>query len=518
MASRLLSVAGISSATIALTAGTVAPAFALETAPTAEATEAPVSAVAAADTSAELSAETIHDLTDGYVIAKLDDNGAPISYENITEDDLAGLKVILEKGLNTITVGGKDNAKLDRGDATQVIKDLGDKGMISGFWDSSDKNILTVSPQGEIEAIGQGTATVSFKPARYDSVLKVFVPGDVTYTLDVTVESAEDATPAPAETTAPVIEETTAPATPAPAETTAPVVEETTAPATPAPAETTAPAPEETAAAPAPAETTAPAKAETPAPVATEEAAPVAAPAPAETQAAPAEEVAPAVDNAPVQAVAAEPAETSSLYPNCRAVWDALGGPIKEGQEGYALDLDADGDGTGCEQNPDYENKEQPEPATNVAPVAAPVAADSTVDNSAALLANMPNPGESGLYPNCDAVGVALGRPITTADAGYGLNLDSDGDGVGCENLANGADSALYASSSYSDGSFYGDTTYSDNGYYAADGTYYDNGYDELAYTGFSNGQLALAGLSLAAAGGLVLGGASMVYRGRHFA
>lgn len=476
MASRLLSVAGISSATIALTAGTVAPAFALETAPTAEATEAPVSAVAAADTSAELSAETIHDLTDGYVIAKLDDNGAPISYENITEDDLAGLKVILEKGLNTITVGGKDNAKLDRGDATQVIKDLGDKGMISGFWDSSDKNILTVSPQGEIEAIGQGTATVSFKPARYDSVLKVFVPGDVTYTLDVSVESAEDATPAPAETTAP--------ATPAPAETTAPAKAETPAPAA---TEEAAPAPAETKVA-APAETTAPAKAETPAPAATEEAAPVAAPAPAETQAAAPAEVAPVAAPAVEAAPAAAKSNTIAIedmpnpgegfkFQNCGEAEAAGAHDLREGDYGWDEGLDADNDGVGCEQKPDY-------------------TVESSSDAAYAFGAPATSSSDSGFaYDNCTIAGAAGAQNLTSSDYGWDPSLDRDNDGIGCE-----------------------DGSYSDNGYYAADGTYYDNGYDEMAYTGFSNSQLALAGLSLAAAGGLVLGGASMVYRGRHFA
>lgn len=41
-------------------------------------------------------------------------------------------------------------------------------------------------------------------------------------------------------------------------------------------------------------------------------------------------------------------------YQNCRAVWDDLGRPIHSDEPGYSLDLDADRDGIGCEQEPDY--------------------------------------------------------------------------------------------------------------------------------------------------------------------
>ena len=51
---------------------------------------------------------------------------------------------------------------------------------------------------------------------------------------------------------------------------------------------------------------------------------------------------------APVQA----PQQTSTYYRNCRAVWDAIGGPIHAGQPGYDSHLDRDGDGVGCEKDP----------------------------------------------------------------------------------------------------------------------------------------------------------------------
>ena len=51
---------------------------------------------------------------------------------------------------------------------------------------------------------------------------------------------------------------------------------------------------------------------------------------------------------APVQA----PQQPSAYYRNCRAVWDAIGGPIHAGQPGYDSHLDRDGDGVGCEKDP----------------------------------------------------------------------------------------------------------------------------------------------------------------------
>lgn len=47
---------------------------------------------------------------------------------------------------------------------------------------------------------------------------------------------------------------------------------------------------------------------------------------------------------------------TAFEYENCRAVWDDLGRPIKEGERGFHPGLDADGDKVGCETNPDYTN------------------------------------------------------------------------------------------------------------------------------------------------------------------
>ncbi|WP_052203469.1 excalibur calcium-binding domain-containing protein [Corynebacterium riegelii] len=60
------------------------------------------------------------------------------------------------------------------------------------------------------------------------------------------------------------------------------------------------------------------------------------------------QEVVPQQFVAPAQA----PQQPSAYYRNCRAVWDAIGGPIHAGQPGYDSHLDRDGDGVGCEKDP----------------------------------------------------------------------------------------------------------------------------------------------------------------------
>lgn len=41
-------------------------------------------------------------------------------------------------------------------------------------------------------------------------------------------------------------------------------------------------------------------------------------------------------------------------YPNCKAVWDAVGHGISRWDPGYSAHLDADGDGRACKQKPNY--------------------------------------------------------------------------------------------------------------------------------------------------------------------
>lgn len=74
--------------------------------------------------------------------------------------------------------------------------------------------------------------------------------------------------------------------------------------------------------------------------------------------------VAPTIESSvdPTVAPIAEPSVAPSVsptafeYENCAAVWDDLGRPIGSDEAGFHKGLDSDGDGTGCEQNPDYTN------------------------------------------------------------------------------------------------------------------------------------------------------------------
>lgn len=60
----------------------------------------------------------------------------------------------------------------------------------------------------------------------------------------------------------------------------------------------------------------------------------------------------PGLPGLPNPNLAPAPAPQGKYYPNCKAVWDELGRPIRNGEPGYDRNLDHDGDGVGCEQRP----------------------------------------------------------------------------------------------------------------------------------------------------------------------
>lgn len=60
----------------------------------------------------------------------------------------------------------------------------------------------------------------------------------------------------------------------------------------------------------------------------------------------------PGLPGLPTPNPAPAPAPQGKYYPNCKAVWDELGRPIRNGEPGYDRNLDHDGDGVGCEQRP----------------------------------------------------------------------------------------------------------------------------------------------------------------------
>lgn len=337
-----LKVASVASATIALLAtGTLAPALAAD-----DANQQVVSATAA------VVANSAVNLADGVLIETAENptiaaDGTSTGLATVESAEIQNLEIILESAKTELTVGAKDTVKIAENSVGAAIKAY-PNARVLGAWTVSDPSILTVTPQGAIEAKAPGTATVTFTSAEVSQ--GVVTEGTRSVTLEITVVAAEEPTPAVTETPAPV--ETAAPAsaetaTPAPvaSETPVPVATETAAPvetATPAPAEVTVTSAAAADAPTAPAET-----AEAPAPVAAQ--------APAPTDAVATSAV--AAEAPASQAVAPRVTATStSVYENCADVHAKLGREIHQNEVGYEPKLDRDGDGVGCELTPDYEN------------------------------------------------------------------------------------------------------------------------------------------------------------------
>lgn len=337
-----LKVASVASATIALLAtGTLAPALAAD-----DANQQVVSATAA------VVANSAINLADGVLIETAENptiaaDGTSTGLATVESAEIQNLEIILESAKTELTVGAKDTVKIAENSVGAAIKAY-PNARVLGAWTVSDPSILTVTPQGAIEAKAPGTATVTFTSAEVSQ--GVVTEGTRSVTLEITVVAAEEPTPAVTETPAPV--ETAAPAsaetaTPAPvaSETPVPVATETAAPvetATPAPAEVTVTSAAAADAPTAPAET-----AEAPAPVAAQ--------APAPTDAVATSAV--AAEAPASQAVAPRVTATStSVYENCADVHAKLGREIHQNEVGYEPKLDRDGDGVGCELTPDYEN------------------------------------------------------------------------------------------------------------------------------------------------------------------
>jgi len=337
-----LKVASVASATIALLAtGTLAPALAAD-----DANQQVVSATAA------VVANSAVNLADGVLIETAENptiaaDGTSTGLATVESAEIQNLEIILESAKTELTVGAKDTVKIAENSVGAAIKAY-PNARVLGAWTVSDPSILTVTPQGAIEAKAPGTATVTFTSAEVSQ--GVVTEGTRSVTLEITVVAAEEPTPAVTETPAPV--ETAAPAPTAPeapapvaSETPAPVASETAAPveaATPAPAEVTVTSAAAADAPTAPAET-----AEAPAPVAAQ--------APASTDAVATSAV--AAEAPASQAVAPRAAAAStSVYENCADVHAKLGREIHRNEVGYEPKLDRDGDGVGCELTPDYEN------------------------------------------------------------------------------------------------------------------------------------------------------------------
>lgn len=340
-----LKVASVASATIALLAtGTLAPALAAD-----DANQQVVSATAA------VVANSAVNLADGVLIETAENptiaaDGTSTGLATVESAEIQNLEIILESAKTELTVGAKDTVKIAENSVGAAIKAY-PNARVLGAWTVSDPSILTVTPQGAIEAKTPGTATVTFTPAEVSQ--GIVTEGTHSVTLEITVVAAEEPTPAVTETPAPV--ETAAPA-PTATEAPAPVASETPAPVaseTAAPVETATPAPAEVTVTSAPAADSAHTDAVVTSAVAADTPAPTQAPASTEavaTSAVAAE--APASQEVAPRAAAA----STSVYENCADVHAKLGREIHRNEVGYEPKLDRDGDGVGCELTPDYEN------------------------------------------------------------------------------------------------------------------------------------------------------------------
>lgn len=120
------------------------------------------------------------------------------------------------------------------------------------------------------------------------------------------------------------------------------------------------------------------------------------------------------------------PATAAPVFQNCTEAKNAGYGIILRGTPEYSPDLDSEGDGRACEANgpgigflaPGAPNV----PVTPVPPVAEQVVAD-------------------GVFDNCTEARAAGAVNIPASDPRYGLHLDRDRDGFGCD--ADGTDDGV---------------------------------------------------------------------------
>lgn len=456
MSRRFLAAASLSSAALfTLGSGAVAPALANE------------GVLAPHETSTNfkpivIAPLPISELKDGYFIALARD-GRMAGYLNVTEADLEGLKIILPA--ETVTPGERFTAVLDRSEARGILADVAAHYdfVVGGYWGVTDSSVAKVEIDGTVEALGFGNTTITFTPAIFNATEKRIAPHrDVLASADLTVaeellETEADEIPTLDFSTRSMPEDFDGIGL---EDFEVPLFEETE---DPTPEETEPPAPEETVetveqepTATEPEVAEEPRVEETVAPVAQEE------PAPAAETPAPVASEEPVAEKTPTPAIE-EPVSIAQTP-----------APAVETPAPVA------------EVSPAPQTVETNRVATPPAP-AAEVAVQTTVANP---ITDHPNEVH---YPNCDAVRTSLGRPILAGEAGYGTHLDSDLDGIGCENSK--------TSSPYT-------PTHSHN----ATNTH-SSGVTELAATGFEQKNLTLIGLGLVA-----VGGAAVTYRGRHFA
>lgn len=112
------------------------------------------------------------------------------------------------------------------------------------------------------------------------------------------------------------------------------------------------------------------------------------------------------------------PATAAPVFQNCTEAKNAGYGIILRGTPEYSPDLDSEGDGRACEANgPGIGFLAPSAPNVPVAP-APPVAEQPVAD---------------GVFDNCTEARAAGAFNIPASDPRYGLHLDRDRDGFGCD-------------------------------------------------------------------------------------
>ncbi|MFI7494136.1 excalibur calcium-binding domain-containing protein [Kocuria sp. M4R2S49] len=117
------------------------------------------------------------------------------------------------------------------------------------------------------------------------------------------------------------------------------------------------------------------------------------------------------------------PASAAPMFQNCAEAKNAGYGVILRDTPAYSPDLDSEGDGRACEANgPGIGLLTAPVPVAPVAPVVG-------------------QPGGDGVFDNCTEARAAGAVNIPSTDPRYGLHLDRDRDGFGCD--ADGSDDGV---------------------------------------------------------------------------
>lgn len=165
-------------------------------------------------------------------------------------------------------------------------------------------------------------------------------------------------------------------------------------------------------------------------------------------------------------------------FDNCDQAY-ALGvGNIPEGQPGYSRDLDRPYDGVACEGGGfGYDITRVP---GYVAPVAPPVTPPVTPDT------------QTGVFANCTEARAVGAVNIPAADPRYGLHLDRDRDGFGCD--ADGGDDGIRA-----------------DGVVVVPGGGSSGQYDQMGQVPVGGADTGVAAEEDTTAGGLALGGGALL-------